>query len=132
MEQKVNVICPNCSYEEKFKLGDANIDSKYSLLHSHDEDGILNKVDKEEQEKIKSIVKHGGILQNGYGYKVYMCNKCHYIYNRYYFDIKISNDRYESNYKCPICRGRLQVVDLSSMVEFKCKKCKKDVMTYIA
>ncbi len=131
MEKKVNILCPLCNHEEEFKIGTSFLDSKYNLLNKKKDNCILNKVEKEDKNEVLSIMKHGGELEDNYGYELYYCNNCHYIYNQYSFCIKVGNDKYTATYTCPICNLKLEKIEKNVMISYKCNHCKRESMIYI-
>lgn len=131
MEKNITVLCSECGYNETYRTGTNFLDSKYNLLNKKKDNCILNQVDEEDKKKILSIMKHGGELKDHYGYELYYCDNCHYLYSKFSFCIEIGNDKYVSSYKCPTCNLSLHKIDTSKMIEYKCNHCKKDSMIYI-
>lgn len=128
----VKVVCPHCHGQEEFKIGTSYRDSKYNLLNQKNEICVINKVkDKKEKEKIRSILKHGGELMDGYGYKLYTCKECNFLCSEYYFDIRIGHDKYVPEYFCPSCKKTLERLDDKKMVDYTCPSCHKESMNYI-
>ena len=131
MEKKVNILCSLCKHEEEFKIGTSFLDSKYNLLNKKKDNCILNMIEEQDKNKVLSIMKHGGELESNYGYDLYYCNNCHYIYNKYSFCIKIGNDQYKASYTCPVCSLKLEKVKKNVMISYKCNHCKKESMIYL-
>lgn len=131
MEKNIKIMCPECDHEETFKIGMSFLDSKYNLLSTKKENCILNRIEEQDKTKVLSIMKHGGELDDGYGYELYYCNNCHYVYNKYSFCIGIGKDKYTSSYTCPVCTMKLEKLDKTKMIDYKCKHCKKESMIYI-
>ncbi len=128
----MKVLCPECGDQEVFKIGTSFLDSKYNLLNLKSDHCIIHFIEEEkDKEKIKSIIKHGGEIANHYGYTLYYCNNCHYLYSKFSFRVGIGKEQYEAHYSCPNCHLDLVEANRNNMITYKCKNCKKDSMIYI-
>ena len=109
MEKNMKVLCPECGDQEVFKIGTSFLDSKYNLLNLKSDHCIIHFIEEEkDKEKIKSIIKHGGEIANHYGYTLYYCNNCHYLYSKFSFRVGIGKEQYDSiNHDCMELRKML-------------------------
>lgn len=131
--KNIIIKCPVCNHIQTLSVGTSYLDSKYNLLNEKNANCILNQIDNEkEKNKIKSIIKHGGELNDHYGYKLYYCDTCHHIYSKYFFSLGISHDQYMSKYECPVCNKELKQLNQDQMIDYNCEKCHNDSMIYIS
>jgi hypothetical protein len=63
--------------------------------------------DKNIKDKIKELLLNNGKPGEHYGHELYYCKKCNELDNRFYFSIKLNENKYEPEYKCKNCENIL-------------------------
>ena len=129
--KKYDITCPCCKDKKEFKVGMNYLDSKYNLFNKSYDNYILNYVKKDDKDMVESMLRHGCEIEGDYGYDIYTCPNCNYLYNYYDFTLSILKDTYKSRYNCPVCNSTLRKINKNSLIEYKCINCKSTSMIYM-
>lgn len=126
MGKVVKIKCPLCQDVESFKVGYDYTDSKYRLFDLKSDTSLLSKVESSKtKNKIETFIRHGADITPGYGYKLYICNKCYKVKSEYDFTLISYNDSYTVKHICKECNNPLEELDTSKLFQYKCPKCEK-------
>jgi len=67
---------------------------------------------KDTKERAFSLLEAGAIPTDDYGHELYVCRKCHHLFNRFYFRVQAEDEEYEPDYRCSHCKTLLKRADL--------------------
>jgi hypothetical protein len=101
MGEIIEVSCRNCSYKKSFSLG---VGMAYRELKD-----VIGEIPFQDGTVIQDILRNHKVIEADYLHRLYLCLKCHDLYERFYVRIDYQTNENESNvhetqFKCPKCR----------------------------
>ncbi|MCF7911899.1 MAG: hypothetical protein K9M99_05190 [Candidatus Cloacimonetes bacterium] len=137
MGSSIQIKCSNCNYSETFMLGIGMMYNPIRVLDFDPKHGMLPQMvrSKKTIEQIRTLIedKHAE-LDRDYGHKIYHCNSCKMLFERFYIKLVYEGGIFEIDYKCPTCKSILEPVnrsaqndsdELPDLKNYNCPECGK-------
>lgn len=118
-------MCGNCDYMDEFHLG---VGMAYSRLEN-----VIDLVHYIRRKKIMDILQNHTLIPGSwehpnplFTHRLYRCEKCNKLYNRFYVKICYDIDLvYETIFRCNRCKIQLKVIDPANIPDHPCPVCGK-------
>ncbi len=122
MGSGIEITCDNCGYQCDALLG---IGMMYSDLRK-----LLHLFHFSRRSIIQQILDEHDVQDTHYEHKAYRCEKCGQFHERFYAKIEYDgNKTYETVFKCPKCRKKLEDVGYKDIAVYPCPSCRKKTLT---
>ena len=140
MGSSYGISCRECDYTKNFKMGIGMMYSPENLIDFEAQFPMLPHLirSKKMLAHIKGLLgEKNAVIADGYGHKIYRCQKCGEFYERFYIHLNYGGDSFEVEYKCTKCKVALRTIDYDvtgvdgweekeiNIEKYPCPKCDK-------
>ncbi|MBU5487428.1 hypothetical protein KQI77_04530 [Clostridium sp. MSJ-8] len=125
MIMKISVSCNNCSYEEKFLIG------QIKNVSSIEE--IYNELEEEDKIILDDLDEKNEILSFTYYNKLTYCARCRKLESSALVNIFTRSGKIITlNGRCKVCKSNLNILNSNEDIfKVKCNKCNKNTLSVV-